>query len=136
MQQAHLCFINSSSAKTLRNTKLTQSLLVSTMQTINALSLLLAAGLGISAAPAAGAVTSSLANDAALTEMQAPRFSCGQYKFSDGVVQEFYSLVWAGQPPNQKVCRYFKYEFHDKKGQEGTMVAAKVDFGCTCFFYV
>ena len=65
----------------------------------------------------------------------ASRFSCGQYKFQDGTVQEFYSQVWAGLPANEMVCRYFKYEFRDKKGQEGTMVAAKVDLGCTCFFY-
>lgn len=63
------------------------------------------------------------------------RFTCGQYKFDDGTVQEFYSQVWAGYPADEMICRYFKYEFRDKKGQEGKMVAAKVDKGCTCFFY-
>lgn len=33
------------------------------------------------------------------------------------------------------ICRWFKYEFRGKKGKEGKMVAAKVDKGCTCFFY-
>jgi hypothetical protein len=65
----------------------------------------------------------------------ASRFSCGQYKFDDGTVQEFYSQVWAGHPADQRICRFFKYEFRNKKGQDGKMVAAKVDAGCTCFFY-
>ncbi|KAJ8107614.1 hypothetical protein OPT61_g8741 [Boeremia exigua] len=63
------------------------------------------------------------------------RFTCGQYKFNDGTVQEFYSQVWAGLPAEQMICHQFKYEFRDKKGQDGAMVAAKVDLGCTCFFY-
>lgn len=70
-----------------------------------------------------------------ITKRGSPRFSCGQYKFADNTVQEFYSQVWANIPADQMLCRHFKYEFHSKKGQEGTMVAAKVDKGCTCFFY-
>jgi hypothetical protein len=65
-----------------------------------------------------------------------PRFSCGQYKLSPGgVVQEFYSQVWAGLPADVPLCRYLKFEFGNKKGQMGNIVAAKVDYGCTCFFY-
>ena|SRR5690242_21822029 len=76
-----------------------------------------------------------LANLPTISKRGAPRFSCGQYKFKDGTVQEFYSQVWAGLPADIMICRNFKYEFGDKKGQEGKMVAAKVDLGCTCFFY-
>ncbi|KAF1924505.1 uncharacterized protein M421DRAFT_402290 [Didymella exigua CBS 183.55] len=68
-------------------------------------------------------------------EKRAPRFSCGQYKFDDDIVQELYSQVWAGYQADQMICRYLKYESRDKKGQEGKMVAAKIDKGCTCFFY-
>ncbi len=68
-------------------------------------------------------------------EARSPRFTCGQYKFGDGTVQEFYSQLWAGIPADRVVCHRFKYEFRDKKDQDGTMVAAKVDLGCTCFFY-
>lgn len=89
--------------------------------------LFLAAALTVNAAPAS--------NTPAISKRGGPRFSCGQYKFDDGTVQEFYSQVWAGLPANQMICRHFKYEFRDKKGQEGKMVAAKVDSGCTCFFY-
>jgi hypothetical protein len=65
-----------------------------------------------------------------------PRFSCGQYKLSQGgVIQEFYSQVWAGLPADVPLCRFLKFEFRDKKGQMGNIVAAKVDYGCTCFFY-
>ena len=71
----------------------------------------------------------------AIDKRGASRFSCGQYKIDDGIVQEFYSQVWAGLPADRMICRHFKYEFRDKKGQEGIMVAAKVDFGCTCFFH-
>lgn len=73
-------------------------------------------------------------NDA-IRRRSASRFSCGQYKFDDGTVQEFYSQVWAGLPADRMICRHFKYEFRDKKGQEGKIVDAKVDLGCTCFFY-
>ncbi|KAF2131797.1 hypothetical protein P153DRAFT_395101 [Dothidotthia symphoricarpi CBS 119687] len=66
----------------------------------------------------------------------ATRFECGEYKFDDGTIQTFYSQVWAGYPRDQMFCRPFKYErFHKKSGQEGKMVAAKIDLGCTCFFY-
>ena len=71
----------------------------------------------------------------ATKKRSSPRFTCGQYKFDDGTVQDFYSQVWAGLPADEMICRLFKYEFRDKKGQEGKMVAAKVDKGCTCFFY-
>lgn len=65
-----------------------------------------------------------------------PRFSCGQYKLSPGdVVQEFYSQVWAGLPADMPICRRLKFEFGDRKGEMGSMVAAKVDYGCTCWFY-
>lgn len=83
----------------------------------------------------ASAAPSSPAIDTLTPEKRATRFSCGQYKFDDGTVQEFYSQVWAGYPADEMICRWFKYEFHDKKGQQGKMVAAKVDEGCTCFFY-
>ncbi|XPS98274.1 hypothetical protein M3J09_007482 [Ascochyta lentis] len=114
------------------------------MKSISVL-LLLIASLGINAAPAREGIATSpvpaihnpdmdTAN-ASLTTRGGSSFSCGQYKFDDGTVQEFYSQVWAGIPADRMVCRYFKYEFRGKKGQEGTMVAAKVDAGCTCFFY-
>ncbi|KAJ4983046.1 hypothetical protein SVAN01_11462 [Stagonosporopsis vannaccii] len=104
----------------------------------------LSISLPIKAAPASelrnvGAMSNS--DDLDMTKLPAaskrgaPRFSCGQYKFKDGTVQEFYSQVWAGLPAEFMICRLFKYEFGDKKGQGGTMVAAKVDLGCTCFFY-
>ena len=65
------------------------------------------------------------------------RFSCGEYKFDDGWVQAFYSQVWAGRPRDQQICHPFNYEFTNpkKKNQPGKMIAAKVDLGCTCFFY-
>lgn len=101
--------------------------------------LALLVSLAVEAAPAGGLVelqtTSETANADAIHKRGGPRFSCGQYKFDDGTVQEFYSQVWAGIPADRMVCRYLKYEFGNKKGQEGTMVAAKVDLGCTCFFY-
>jgi hypothetical protein len=85
---------------------------------------------------AIGLATAAPANNIAPTaEKRAARFTCGQYKFDDGTVQEFYSQVWAGYPATEMICRWFKYEFRDKKGQAGRMVSAKVDKGCTCFFY-
>ncbi|CAO2650678.1 Nn.00g019700.m01.CDS01 [Neocucurbitaria sp. VM-36] len=65
------------------------------------------------------------------------RSSCGKYKFDDGWVQAFYSQVWAGRPRDQLICHSLNYEFthSTKKNQAGKMVAAKVDPGCTCFFY-
>lgn len=107
--------------------------------------LLLVTSLTTIALPASGATaTPSMQDDHSLAAdtlhdptntIRSSRFSCGQYKFADNTVQEFYSQVWAGMPADQMVCRHFKYEFRDKKGQDGVMVAAKVDFGCTCFFY-
>ena len=106
--------------------------------------LLLAVGLSVNALPTSDANhnpavptthTPNITAVSAADKRGSSRFSCGQYKFDDGRVQEFYSQVWAGIPAEQMVCRYFKYEFGSKKGREGTMVAAKVDFGCTCFFY-
>jgi hypothetical protein len=74
--------------------------------------------------------------DAADFTKSSPRFSCGQYKLSPGgVVQEFYSQVWAGLPADVPLCRFLKFEFGEKKGQMGNIIAAKVDYGCTCFFY-
>jgi hypothetical protein len=65
-----------------------------------------------------------------------PRFSCGQYKLAPGgIVQEFYSQIWAGLPADVPLCRFLKFEFGDRKGQMGNIIAAKVDYGCTCFFY-
>ena len=106
--------------------------------------LLLAISLAVNAAPA-GDVTNTQAKPdnpkpdidtvLAADKRGASRSSCGQYKFDDGTVQEFYGQVWAGIPADRMVCHHFKYGFRSKKGQEGTMVAAKVDFGCTCFFY-
>jgi hypothetical protein len=100
------------------------------MKATNAL-LMLVVGITINAA--AADYTSEIL--AAAVKRGASRFSCGQYKFDDGTVQEFYGQVWAGLPADRMICRHFKYEFRNKKGQEGTMVAAKVDSGCTCFFY-
>ncbi|KZM22901.1 hypothetical protein ST47_g5967 [Ascochyta rabiei] len=104
--------------------------------------LLLTVSLSVNAAPTHDIDTSTMSanpkvdpGNTTLDGRGAPRFSCGQYKFNDGTVQEFYSQVWANIPADQMVCRFFKYEFRGKKGQEGTMVAAKVDAGCTCFFY-
>jgi hypothetical protein len=74
--------------------------------------------------------------DAGNVTKSSPRFSCGQYKLaSGGIVQEFYSQVWAGLPADIPLCRFLKFEFGDRKGQMGNMIAAKVDYGCTCFFY-
>jgi hypothetical protein len=87
---------------------------------------------------AVGLTTAAPANtaiDPATLENRTARSDCGQYKFDDGTVQYFYSQVWAGYLADEMICRWFKYEFRDKKGQEGKMVAAKVDKGCTCFFY-
>lgn len=81
------------------------------------------------------ATATPTAIDTARLENRAARSDCGQYKFDDGTIQYFYSQVWAGYPADEMICRWFKYEFRDKKGQKGKMVAAKVDKGCTCFFY-
>lgn len=83
----------------------------------------------------ATAAPTNTTTDTASLENRAARSDCGSYKFDDGTVQYFYSQVWAGYPADKMICRWFKYEFRDKKGQEGKMVAAKVDKGCTCFFY-
>ncbi|KAJ4342370.1 hypothetical protein N0V87_000988 [Didymella glomerata] len=71
----------------------------------------LAFAVGLATA-ATAAPANSTAIDTVSLENRAARSDCGQYKFDDGT-----------------------YEFRDKKGQEGKMVAAKVDKGCTCFFY-
>lgn len=65
------------------------------------------------------------------------RATCGKYKFDDGWVQDFPSQVWAGRPRDQQICHLFNYDFTNakKKNTPGKMVAAKVDLGCTCFFY-
>jgi hypothetical protein len=105
--------------------------------------LLLAASLGVNAVPVGEGkpTVPSVINPAIDPSnvidytLSASRFSCGQCRFDDGTVQEFYSQVWVGLPADQMVCRFFKYEFRDKKGQEGKFVVAKVDAGCTCFFY-
>jgi hypothetical protein len=94
----------------------------------------LAFAVGLATA-ATAAPANSTAIDTVSLENRAARSDCGQYKFDDGTVQYFYSQVWAGYSADKVICRWFKYEFRDKKGQEGKMVAAKVDKGCTCFFY-
>jgi hypothetical protein len=74
--------------------------------------------------------------DATDVTKSSPRFSCGQYKLAPGgVVQEFYSQIWAGLPADVPLCRFLKFEFGDRKSQMGNIIAAKVDYGCTCFFY-
>ena len=80
--------------------------------------------------------TTRAPSNASTITKAAPRFSCGQYKLSPGgAVQEFYSQVWAGLPADVPLCRYLQFEFGERRGQMGGIVAAKVDYGCTCFFY-
>jgi hypothetical protein len=91
----------------------------------------------------AGPAITSMTGDTQVTPPNAadvtkssPRFSCGQYKLAPGgIVQEFYSQVWAGLPSDVPLCRFLKFEFGDRKGQMGNIITAKVDYDCTCFFY-
>lgn len=123
------------------------------MRFITPLLLLLAVAIGTLALPLGGGPSqdsapleipkiTSFDNDFNITDVEtghtdSTRFSCGQYKFDDGWVQNFYSQVWAGRPRDEFICHSLNYELTHptKKNQPGKMVAAKVDRGCTCFFY-
>ncbi|KAL6708399.1 hypothetical protein ACN47E_002662 [Coniothyrium glycines] len=65
------------------------------------------------------------------------RYRCGSMKFDDGTTQDMVSQVWGGRPSDEIVCHPIKYTRArpDKGGQWANMVAAKIDNGCTCYFY-
>jgi hypothetical protein len=66
------------------------------------------------------------------------RYSCGEYMLEDGTRQDFVSQVYDCIPADQFTCNTFKYAPFNptNPGQDSVMVAAKVDFGCTCTFYM
>lgn len=73
----------------------------------------------------------------AMADGNASRYRCGSLKFDDGTTQDMVSQVWSGRPFGEIHCNPIKYTRarKDKGGQDANMVAAKIDNGCTCYFY-
>jgi hypothetical protein len=95
------------------------------------------------AAPASSSVAVSNVNDNTFARAdaancpKASRYACGQYMLEDGTRQDFESQVYKCIPHDQFICQPFKYSSFNptNPGQSSHMIAAKVDPGCTCFFY-
>jgi hypothetical protein len=65
------------------------------------------------------------------------RYSCGEYMLEDGTRQDFVSQVYNCIPAEKFMCNTFKYAPFNptNAGQDSTMIAAKVDPGCSCTLY-
>lgn len=66
------------------------------------------------------------------------RYRCGSFKFDDNTTQDMVSQAWNNRPVQERYCRPIKYSLarvDGKAGKDANMVAAKIDKGCTCFFY-
>jgi hypothetical protein len=94
-------------------------------------------------APASNSVAVSNVNNDLFARFEAAhcpkasRYACGQYMLEDGTRQDFESQVYKCIPHDQFICQPFKYSLINptNPGQSSHMIAAKVDPGCTCFFY-
>jgi hypothetical protein len=66
------------------------------------------------------------------------RYACGQYQLADGTRQDFFSQVYACHPRDKFTCNKVAYQASNPThaGEASYMVAAKVDPGCSCTFYV
>ncbi|KAL5114698.1 hypothetical protein ACEQ8H_007432 [Pleosporales sp. CAS-2024a] len=69
---------------------------------------------------------------------KATRYACGEYKLQDGSTQDFVSQVYQCIPRGQFICHKFEYAAYSPThaGEYAPMIAAKVDPGCTCTFYI
>jgi hypothetical protein len=69
---------------------------------------------------------------------KATRYACGQYMLEDGIRQDFVSQVYKCIPRDEFHCNYFHYSPYNPSNPDkpSHMIAAKVDPGCTCAFYM
>ena len=81
-------------------------------------------------------INPDLTTDAANCE-KPTRYGCGQYMLEDGTRQDFVSQVYKCLPRNQMICNHFQYAPYNPThpGEQSKMIAAKVDPGCTCYFF-